>query len=75
MQESRQAGTMHSSSDVLKVSVNRRESWSAQCFTVAGEIQPGPAAFLTFVTLLTMGEAVGHSKKVHVATPMCLFLG
>ena len=35
----KQAGTWHVSSEVLEMSVNTGDSWSAQCFRVGGETE------------------------------------
>lgn len=47
----KQAGTWHISKEVLKISVNTGDSWSAQCFKVDGETESGPAAFRGFCLL------------------------
>ena len=52
----KQAGTTHSASEVLKMSVNTGDSWSAQYLSVEGETASGPAAlrgFCLFKSLLT----------------------
>ena len=49
-------GTVHSASEVLKMSVNTGDSWSAQNHSVEGETAYGPAAlrgFIFFRGLLT----------------------
>ena len=44
----KQAGTIQSWSDQLKMEVRIGVSWSAQCFNVADDRPSGPAAFLGF---------------------------
>ncbi len=41
-------GTLHSSSDLLKIFVKMRASWSAQDFRLAGVTLSGPGAFFLF---------------------------
>ena len=45
VEDLKQAGTWRVSSEVLKMSVNTRDSWSAQCFKVEGETESGVAAW------------------------------
>ncbi len=44
-------GTLHSSSDVLKIFVKMGASWPAQVLRQAGDTLSGPSAFLLFFTL------------------------
>lgn len=42
----KQTGTRHVSSEAVNISVNTRDSWSAQCFVVEGDTESGPAVLL-----------------------------
>ncbi len=46
-------GTLHSSSDLLKIFVKMRSSWSAQVLRQAGDTLSGPGAFLLLFSLKT----------------------
>ncbi len=46
-------GTLHSSSDLLKICVKMRASSSAQVFRQAGDTPSGPGAFLLLFFLKT----------------------
>ncbi len=41
-------GTLYSSSDLLKICVKMRASWTSQVFRQAGDKPSGPGAFLLF---------------------------
>lgn len=44
----KQASTRHVSSEVLKMSLSTGARWPAQCFTLEGETESGPAAWRDF---------------------------
>ncbi len=46
-------GTLHSSSDLLKIFVKMGASWSAQVLRQAGDTLSGPRAFLLLTSLKT----------------------
>ena len=55
----KQSGTWQVSREMLKMSVNTGDSWSAQCFRVDGETESGPAVLRGFCLLkLFMGWGV-----------------
>ncbi len=53
LEHSKQEGTSHSSSDLLKIFVKMGASWSAQVLRQAGDALPGPCAFLLLFSLKT----------------------
>jgi len=60
----KQAGTWHVSREVLKMSVNTGDSWSAQCFRVEGETESGPAAFRGFCFLNSLLTSLSRMARV-----------
>ena len=55
----KQAGTMHSTSEVLKMSLNTGDSWSAQCLRVERKTESGPVGLLSlerFVNVFLQDE-------------------
>ncbi len=51
VEDLKQAGTCYVSTEVLKMSMNTGDSWSAQCFRVDGETESVPAALRGFCLL------------------------
>lgn len=51
------------SSEVLKISVNTRDSWSAQCFRVDGETESGPAALWRFCLLYCLLTSLSRIER------------
>ena len=51
LEDLKTAGTWHVSREILKMFVNTGDSWSAQCFGVAGETESGQATLQGFCLL------------------------
>ena len=66
VEDLKQAGMWHVSSEVLNMSVNTRDSWSAQCFRVEGETESGPAALQTFCLLNSLLTSLSKMERVIV---------
>lgn len=68
--------TLHISSEVLKESVHTGDSWSVQCFSLAGETWSVPAAFLFPKSLFTLcdresGGGRNRGSWMRCQSPCC----